>query len=75
MEASNLPLETARRKREGLYRMPSGSVGRIPPKTKPPSHKVRRAEISVFFISMAIVMGPTPPGTGVMAAHFDATSS
>ena len=29
----------------------------------------------VFFINIAIVMGPTPPGTGVMAEAFRATSS
>ena len=29
----------------------------------------------VFFISMAMVMGPTPPGTGVMAEQSGATSS
>lgn len=34
-----------------------------------------RAACSVFFISMAIVIGPTPPGTGVIAAHFGATSA
>ena len=26
-----------------------------------------RARLSVFFSSMAMVIGPTPPGTGVMA--------
>ena len=26
-----------------------------------------RARLTVFFISIAIVIGPTPPGTGVMA--------
>ena len=28
-----------------------------------------------FFINMAMVMGPTPPGTGVIALHFGATES
>jgi hypothetical protein len=28
-----------------------------------------------LYISMAIVIGPTPPGTGVMALHTGATSS
>ena len=26
-----------------------------------------RAKLTVFFISIAIVIGPTPPGTGVIA--------
>mmetsp|Transcript_11284 Transcript_11284/g.30262 ORF Transcript_11284/g.30262 Transcript_11284/m.30262 type:complete len:260 (-) Transcript_11284:765-1544(-) len=30
--------------------------------------KLCRAKLSVFFKSMAIVIGPTPPGTGVMCA-------
>ena len=34
-----------------------------------------RAAWSVFFISRAMVIGPTPPGTGVMAADLGATSS
>lgn len=29
--------------------------------------------LNVFFISAAMVMGPTPPGTGVMKLHFGAT--
>ena len=29
----------------------------------------------VFFINEQIVIGPTPPGTGVMYEHFGATSS
>ncbi len=29
----------------------------------------------VFAMSMAMVMGPTPPGTGVMAEHLGATES
>lgn len=33
-----------------------------------------RAAWRVFFMSMAMVMGPTPPGTGVMAAQRGATS-
>ena len=33
------------------------------------------AAVNVFFMSMAIVMGPTPPGTGVIAAAFSFTSS
>ncbi len=34
-----------------------------------------RAACRVFFISNAMVIGPTPPGTGVMAEHFGATSA
>ena len=30
---------------------------------------------NVFFIKETIVIGPTPPGTGVMYEHFGATSS
>lgn len=37
--------------------------------------KNRAALFTVFFSSMAIVMGPTPPGTGVMAAAFSLHSS
>ena len=33
-----------------------------------PSPTECRARLRVFFISIAIVIGPTPPGTGVMAA-------
>mmetsp|Transcript_61503 Transcript_61503/g.168920 ORF Transcript_61503/g.168920 Transcript_61503/m.168920 type:complete len:230 (-) Transcript_61503:639-1328(-) len=33
------------------------------------------ARLYVFLQSMAIVMGPTPPGTGVMYEHFGAHSS
>src|ERR1051325_10097122 len=29
--------------------------------------RLRSAAVTVFFISMAIVIGPTPPGTGVIA--------
>jgi len=32
-----------------------------------------RAASSVFFISIAIVIGPTPPGTGVMYDAFSMT--
>ena len=35
----------------------------------------RRQLVMVLAMSMAMVMGPTPPGTGVMARHFGATSS
>ena len=34
-----------------------------------------RAALSVLLRSMAMVIGPTPPGTGVMAAAFSATDS
>ena len=34
-----------------------------------------RAALTVFDINIAIVIGPTPPGTGVIAAVFGATSS
>ena len=37
-------------------------------------HPCRRAASSVFTISMARVMGPTPPGTGVMRDAFSATA-
>ena len=33
------------------------------------------AALTVFDINIAIVIGPTPAGTGVMAAVFGATSS
>ena len=33
------------------------------------------AAIRVFFIKEMIVIGPTPPGTGVMYSHLGATSS
>ncbi len=29
--------------------------------------------LTVFFMSMVMVMGPTPPGTGVMSEHLGAT--
>ncbi len=35
----------------------------------------RSAAVTQFDMSMAMVIGPTPPGTGVMAAHFGATAS
>jgi hypothetical protein len=35
----------------------------------------RRAARSVFTSSIARVIGPTPPGTGVIAAAFSATAS
>ena len=31
--------------------------------------------VTVFAMSIAMVMGPTPPGTGVMTEHFGATVS
>jgi len=34
-----------------------------------------RAACNVFFISIAMVIGPTPPGTGVMAEVSGATSA
>jgi len=34
-----------------------------------------RHALTVFAINMAIVIGPTPPGTGVIALTFSATSS
>ena len=33
----------------------------------------QRAELTVFAISMAIVIGPTPPGTGVIAEAISET--
>ena len=40
------------------------------------SQVARRSHaVTVLAISMAIVIGPTPPGTGVMAAHRSATAS
>ena len=35
----------------------------------------RSAAVTQFDISIAIVMGPTPPGTGVIAAQRSATAS
>jgi hypothetical protein len=35
----------------------------------------RSAAVTQFDMSMAMVIGPTPPGTGVIAAHFGATAS
>lgn len=35
----------------------------------------RSQAVTVLAISMAIVMGPTPPGTGVIAAQRSATAS
>jgi hypothetical protein len=32
-----------------------------------------RHKFTVFFISIVMVIGPTPPGTGVMNEHFGAT--
>ena len=32
-------------------------------------------DLTVFDISIATVIGPTPPGTGVILEHFGATSS
>jgi len=46
-----------------------GTRTRFKPKTYSPAFS--RAEVSVFCSNMAIVIGPTPPGTGVIA---DATS-
>jgi len=37
--------------------------------------EILSAAVTQFDINMAIVIGPTPPGTGVMAAHFPATAS
>lgn len=34
-----------------------------------------RQALTVLAISMAMVIGPTPPGTGVMARHLGTTSS
>ena len=34
-----------------------------------------RQALIVLAMSIAMVMGPTPPGTGVMASHFGATAS
>lgn len=34
-----------------------------------------RAAFKVLYMSMAMVITPTPPGTGVIALHFGATSS
>jgi hypothetical protein len=38
-------------------------------------YKNCRQAFTVFDISIAIVIGPTPPGTGVIAAAFFDTSS
>ena len=35
----------------------------------------RSHAVTVLAMSMAIVIGPTPPGTGVIAAHRSATAS
>ena len=35
----------------------------------------RRQDAIVFAMSIAMVIGPTPPGTGVIARHFGATSA
>src|SRR5207253_10476901 len=39
------------------------------------SYNICRAALTVFDINIAIVIGPTPPGTGVIALAFGATSS
>lgn len=38
-------------------------------------YPIARAALIVFFIKSAIVIGPTPPGTGVIAPAFSETSS
>src|SRR6185503_7151125 len=53
------------RRSEKLDHRPSGS----------PRPSRRHAATSVLRISMAMVIGPTPPGTGVMAAATSAASS
>ena len=52
------------------------------PELKCPSHELavlrshpHSAARIVFCSSAAIVIGPTPPGTGVIAEHFGATAS
>ena len=43
--------------------------GRIVTQETPETRPLRaRAAVAVFFRTMAIVIGPTPPGTGVMKA-------
>src|SRR5690606_41124069 len=39
------------------------------------AHQARRAASSVFWSSIAIVIGPTPPGTGVIQPAFSRTAS
>ena len=59
-----------RRRTEGTSREDNAAVGR-----KNPRYHMRAcAAVRTFFISITRVMGPTPPGTGVMKDAFSATS-
>ena len=49
-----------------------GEEIRIVPDFEP---EIENSITAQLFISMAIVIGPTPPGTGVIALHTGATSS
>ncbi len=64
----------------------NGSFGQVKPAGGEPAGEVRRparryqaglsfADCTVLYRSMVMVMGPTPPGTGVIARHLRATSS
>jgi len=44
-------------------------------KNKTHNYASLRTANNVFFNKLAIVIGPTPPGTGDIKAHFGATSS
>ena len=50
--------------------------GQLPPAAVRAAGTAARRQLAmVLAMSMAMVMGPTPPGTGVMARHFGATSA
>src|SRR5437764_696316 len=53
------------------HRALTGGNSSRQPHSKHQSRRRMRAALSVFFIRIAIVIGPTPPGTGVI---IDATS-
>ena len=58
----------------GIVRVPGGTARR---RSKAAAHPftAKRAAVRVLCRSMAMVIGPTPPGTGVMAAAFSDTAS
>lgn len=65
-----------------LCDQPKGQIARPPlrerdgdAKTKSPYSIVLFAALTVFFINIVIVIGPTPPGTGEIAFALGSTSS
>src|SRR4029077_5634641 len=68
---SAFPTADAARQADAKHQRPEAGLAAVAPAV---CARLSRAALMVLLMSMAIVSGPTPPGTGVMAPAISAAS-